>query len=389
MTYRDFTIQFLPKSEKVYPIFVSSPNGTLDAEFLLPLDETGNPLADLWNMGPALRTSSQVQKRALQFDNIDHTETQDPKEIGQRLYESIFHGKVRELFDQSLASLKHKEEGLRIRISINPEEPSLASLSQIPWELMYRKDSREYLNLSNRTPIVRFLDLPQTSTSLGFKAPFRILVVIANPTGHPSLNLGHEQNLIKNSWGKRPDVQVDYLEIATKAEIQRKLGEAEYHAFHFMGHGDFDKRTGKGVLVLEKEDESPDLISGEALGVLLRDEPSLKLVFLNACKTAAGSQDSQQDPFAGVASAIVHAGIPAVIAMQYPITDQAAISFSQKVYELLPACLPIDMIVAEGRKAVFQSQEQDGFMEWATPSLFMRSKDGKVFESIYKLAPIL
>lgn len=388
MIYQDFTIAFLPKIGDRYPLSINSPVGSVESYFTLPVDASGEPEPLFWKLGPSLLPAYSGENRSLIFESIDNESEVDLKEIGSSLYTSLFHGEALELFEKSLENLRTREEGLRIRISINPEDPTLASLAQIPWELLYRKESREFLNLSNRTPIVRYLDLPQASTSLPFKAPFRILVVMANPIGQEELDLDHEKQLIQNSWGKRPDVQVDYLERASKDRIQRKLGEAEYHALHFMGHGDFDSKTGKGVLVWEKEDRSPDLISGEALGVLVRDEPSLRFVFLNACKTAEGGKVSKHDPFAGVASALVLAGVPAVIAMHYPITDEAAITFSQKVYELLPACLPIDTIVGEARKAVFQVQEQKGGMEWATPGLFMRSKDGKVFESMYQLPPL-
>ena len=75
------------------------------------------------------------------------------------------------------------------------------------------------------------------------------------------------------------------------------------------------------------------------------------------------------------------AGLPVVIAMQYPISDSAAISFSDKFYELLPQCHSVDWIVTEARMRVFLEQQKNDGFEWATPVLFMRSKDGKVFET--------
>ncbi len=53
----------------------------------------------------------------------------------------------------------------------------------------------------------------------------------------------------------------------------------------------------------------------------LRDRSSLRLVFLNACGTA---RSVPAEPFGGLATALLRAGIPSVVAMQCPIADRAA-----------------------------------------------------------------
>ena len=56
---------------------------------------------------------------------------------------------------------------------------------------------------------------------------------------------------------------------------------------------------------------------------MLRDHTSLRLAVLNACE--AGRTDPV-DPFGGVADTLVRRGIPAVIAMQFEVSDKAAMS---------------------------------------------------------------
>ena len=75
-----------------------------------------------------------------------------------------------------------------------------------------------------------------------------------------------------------------------------------------------------------------DPVSGETLVTLLKDLTSLRLVFLNACETARAAREDGLDPFAGVATALVRAGLPAVVAMQRPISDAASIAFSRAVH---------------------------------------------------------
>ncbi|HEX2370177.1 MAG TPA: CHAT domain-containing protein, partial [Acidimicrobiia bacterium] len=63
--------------------------------------------------------------------------------------------------------------------------------------------------------------------------------------------------------------------------------------------------------------------------MILHGYRPLRLALLNACEGARGSAS---DPFAGAAQSLVQQGIPAVIAMQFPITDRAAILFAQEFY---------------------------------------------------------
>ena len=129
---------------------------------------------------------------------------------------------------------------------------------------------------------------------------------------------------------------------------------------------------------MEDEGGQGAMVDGSTLGVLLRDLPTLRLVFLNACETARVTKEKGLDPFAGVAAAMVMAGIPAVVAMQFPISDKAAITFAQKFYPLLARGDPVDAAVAEGRRAIRLADART--MEWATPVLFMRAPQGVIFQ---------
>src|SRR6185503_16705930 len=79
---------------------------------------------------------------------------------------------------------------------------------------------------------------------------------------------------------------------------------------------------------------------------------------------------------AGVATNLVRLGIPAVVAMQFEISDEAAITFSSEFYAALVDGLPVDAAVAEARKAMYATSD----VEWATPVLYMRSSNGVLFQ---------
>ena len=100
---------------------------------------------------------------------------------------------------------------------------------------------------------------------------------------------------------------------------------------------------------MEDEDGKGRAVSGQYLGALLHDERTLRLAILNACE---GARSSRSDPFAGVAQSLVKQGVPAVIAMQFEITDEAAITLASEFYSALADGYPVDGALAEARKAI-------------------------------------
>jgi len=118
--------------------------------------------------------------------------------------------------------------------------------------------------------------------------------------------------------------------------LDAKLGGKPFHVLHFMAHRGFDAATGTGYPLFEDRAGGPERVDGVTLGEVPRDRRgSLRLVILNACDTARLPRHLGQNPFSGVASALVMVGIPAVVAMQFPISGRAAKAFSRRFYEAL------------------------------------------------------
>ena len=100
----------------------------------------------------------------------------------------------------------------------------------------------------------------------------------------------------------------------------------------------------------------------------------MRLAFLNACE---GARSGPADLFAGVAQTLVQKRLPAVIAMQYSITDPAAIHVAHEFYQAIADGYPVDAALAEARKALYREGNQ---LEWGTPVLFMRASDGVLWQ---------
>jgi curli biogenesis system outer membrane secretion channel CsgG len=169
---------------------------------------------------------------------------------------------------------------------------------------------------------------------------------------------------------------VELLPHASAGAVRQALAGDTFHVLHFMGHGAFDDVTGEGALAFERSDGSPDLVSGKAFATKVCDLTSLGVVMLNACNTARASHQGGA-PYRGVATALVHGGVPAVVAMQQPISDGAAIGFSTAFYRHLSRGGSLDEALTEGRQAIHSSKPDS--LEWATPVLFLRVPEGDVF----------
>jgi hypothetical protein len=111
------------------------------------------------------------------------------------------------------------------------------------------------------------------------------------------------------------------------------------------------------------------------------DGTSVRLVVLSACETA---KDSTQKRFSGIAQRLIRSSsLPAVVAMQFAIPNSSAVAFAEGFYGALADGYPVDAASVEGRKAILTLLGADAaaFAEpdWATPVLFLRSKDGDIF----------
>ena len=69
------------------------------------------------------------------------------------------------------------------------------------------------------------------------------------------------------------------------------------------------------------------------------------MVVLNACRSA---RTDALDPFGGLAQGLVQQDATAVVAMQFPISDRAAMAFTSDFYGSLVDGLPVDQAITMG-----------------------------------------
>lgn len=296
----------------------------------------------------------------------------NPRALGQRLFEAVFADHVGVSYRRSLDEARRQNAGLRVRLRL----ADVLDLDAWPWESLFDSQQNRFLCLSPETPVVRFLELPAPESRSLVKPPLRLLVVIANPSDTPTLDVEQEWARLTAAVEMseaRGLLQVERLDRATLMALQQRLRQQDVHLLHFIGHGAFDPTTQEGLLLFEDESRHSRTVSGQTLGTLLGGHPPA-LVFLNACE---GARTSTGNAFAGVAQGLIQQGIPAVVAMQTVVSDSAAMALSQEFYGALADGYAVDSALVEARKAVFAAGNE---VEWAVPVLFMRAPDGRLFD---------
>jgi formylglycine-generating enzyme required for sulfatase activity len=296
----------------------------------------------------------------------------DVRRFGQRLYQAVFAGDVATCLLRSLDRATDRQAGLRIRLRLDRGLPRLAAL---PWEYLYATELQRFLALSDQTPIVRYLEVVQGVQPLEVAPPLVLLAVVSRPQDVPALDVEAEWQRLSRGLApieERGLVQVERLAQPWLSSLQQRLRQGPVHLLHFIGHGVFDEATGRGALLFEDTAGKSDVVPAEALGTLLHDHRPLRLAFLSACEGARGGSGNI---FAGVAQHLVAQGLPAVLAMQFPVSDRAAVVLSQVFYQSLADGYPADAALSEARKAM--AAEGDD-REWGTPVLFSRSDNNRL-----------
>ncbi len=282
---------------------------------------------------------------------------------GTALFEALFPGDVRRLWDAAVAR--------------SPEGPvSLVFTSALdwvagkPWELAYDPARRTFLSHGPATIVRNVFSAVPAEPPRVRRGPLRILFAAARPDGTPSLAVRREEEALTAAFApllSRGAASLEVLPKATPEALHAKLRSGSFDVFHFVGHGEYDEGTRSGALLLEDGRGRARTMSAEALARLATGR-GLLFVFLNACETGRGGR---RDFLRGVAPALAHAGLAAVAANQYRVFDDAAALFAAGLYGALADGIPVAAALREARAALAGALGEEG-LDWAVPVLYAR-----------------
>jgi len=296
------------------------------------------------------------------------------RNAGSRLFRSLFREDVRDLWVAARAVAEQEREpsgraGLRLRLDLQP--PAVAAL---PWESLYDPRRNQAFAASELVTVVRVATLySHVRPARRLSVTLPLGVVIAAPDDpYEIIDAPAEIAKIQEVVDSDLVETIPYTGQFSITQLRHFLSETKPAVLHFVGHGEPD-----GLLMWRRG--SATVVSGASLGNLVGRVRSIKLAVLNAC--LAGQPDGRQ-PFGSVAMQMLQVGLPAVIAMQYAIRDDAAIDFAAYLYDsLVRGDCPgrIDLAMTAARADLYLSNPGD--FSFGTPVLWLNERHGRVFST--------
>lgn len=362
--YKNFYLVVTARDGKYFVQVADSPAGESNdpCQFTVPFgdQEIQHILLRLEN---AILRNARAVRSSLVEDDLH--------KIGDQLFKALLvqPSAIQKLYEDSRRQLGRAG---RLRLKLRIEPPLLGSL---PWEYFY--DSlvvKDYLGLHAQTSMIRYMQIPLPIEKLSVRGPLRILGMVATPSQQNDpryLNATDERTRIDKAiqvLHSEGAIEFRWVTGESKTDLYDSLTQGEWHVFHFIGHGGVD--GDKGFLQMAGEAGKPVKVFGADLTRLFGLQPTLRLVVLNCCDSAHGQSS--------LAKELVASGIPAVLAMQFPISDDAAIELAGAFYDALAKGEPVDGAVTRARIRIQTTYSTS--IEWGIPVLYMRTPDGQIFE---------
>jgi hypothetical protein len=334
--------------------------------------------------GPEWHNIISMQKRLQSYVDANPGSTlpsdQELIMFGTQLFETLFPGRVRRLYDEARA----RSNGRRLDIIFTSMIPWVADK---PWEFAYDPMRRSFLTTEDVQFVRNVLTAVPAQHLQPHSGALRILVVVAQPIGQAKLSVDEEIVVIRR--GFEPLIaagmaEVEVLTRATPNTLHGRLSTEHFDVVHFIGHGEFDVEREQGLLLFEDDAGNVQKVNDNNLRSIFCQR-GVRLLFLNACETARGGR---ADFNRGVAPAVVAGGMPVVVANQFKVLDVSATSFAQHFYWSLAAGLTVGDAARESRIAVNYSLAGEA-IDWAVPVVYARDPNAKFCKHMARTGVIL
>ncbi|MDB6028747.1 MAG: uncharacterized protein JWM68_4970 [Verrucomicrobiales bacterium] len=284
-------------------------------------------------------------------------------EFGGDLFETLFQGDVRRLYDEARA----RQQNGKLNIVLTSMIPWIA---EKPWEFAYDTVRKSFLATEEIHLLRNVMTAVPANTIPPTIGPLQILVVSAQPVGLGHLSVEQEVEVIRRGFEPLIEaglVTVEVLARATPGRIHGRLSTGKFSVVHFIGHGTFDEEMEEGALIFE-DDRGGELRLGERSVREIFCQRGVSMVFLNACQSGSGGRS---DFNKGIAQSLVAHGLPALVANQYSVLDSSATSFAQHFYWAVAQGMSIGKAACEARIAVNYSLRGE-LIDWAVPVVYAR-----------------
>ncbi len=288
--------------------------------------------------------------------------------VGQALYGVLFpEGEVRDSLAEALVITRAERRPLTVQLHLDADSPTLA---RYPWELIH--DGQSFLVADGVVALARYIDYAQALVPATIQMPLRVLLVAPRPVDlaevddrAPSPALVALEELRQQGL-----VHLDILSPPTYAAMRQVLSREAYQVLHFEGAsgcGAPGGGAGQEHIVFEDECGGASAVGGGTLyNALFLSKVRLAILNPPECGAKPGPT-----ALAGLAPALIRAGVPAVVATQYTLTREQSERFVSQLYHSLAALTPLGTAVAHARGQLLLPESAR-----FAPAVYLQDKEG-------------
>jgi hypothetical protein len=345
-----------------------------------------------------------------------YCEKEDLQVLGLHLHHILFdHEKIGDAFKATYlefdrrfkerrAQAPDKIPDLRLRLTLVFSEDEGESLAGYPWEFLFvpiPSIAEGFFLTGERSELIltRCVAQPALLEEKLFETErkeLRILVAHSQPKELTILEesaIASIDQMINDIEELREEgrIHVKTVRNPTHQVLKDTVNAFKPHIVHLIGHG----KEGKLALLREPADiqdeqvrtgkvKQAHWVDGDDMRAVFATFPP-RLVFLDACNGATSSD--WLNGFKSVARQSLQAGVPAVVAMQYAISNEDSGRFAKTFYQQIGEGMSIDEAVKEGRKVLGEIAPSWSHPRFGTPVVYLQSKDGIIFSKARIAAP--
>ncbi|WP_328993684.1 CHAT domain-containing protein [Kribbella sp. NBC_01245] len=270
---------------------------------------------------------------------------------------------------------KASEGHALVRLTLTfPSESQHARLASVPWEFLYQPDKQFeqgwFLAGQHGYTLSRHIPSRRGIPHLDPIVRPRLLAIVSQPKTEQKVDADGVLAGIHDA-AKQCDLEPEVVYSPSATELGEIVASWQPHLVQFMGHGRYDPGRGEGRLAFADPGGETNWVPDARMADLLVSPNWVpRAVVLHACD---GGATDYEAGFAGVAPQLCRAGVQCVVAMQYPVTNNTATSFSTTFYRELARRQPPDVAVQTARSVIAAPEIGAGLI--GVPVVYLHSDD--------------
>ena len=310
--------------------------------------------------------------------------------LGRHLYAIVFPGNIGRGLREARDRATKTRSTLRLLLSF---QAAAEDLAQLPWELLHADE--EFLASEHRLVLSR--SMSRGRRALHPPEPPLVVQFLVTIPASDDYKDQREQLIESLPRSTRPTVYADYAESTDYSSLitynlledwntekaTKLLATKPYpQVVHIIGVcRRLHDQTQDTMQIYLDDGAGPQWRNAQVLVNLfsgneeLSEEEQVRLVVLHLCEP---SPLDFEVTFERLAPALIRRGIPAVLAMQYPLSGQAAGRFVKKLYESLARARSIEEAVQRARSDLFVQYDEDRL--FGSPVLYMQTVDSQLLK---------